>query len=250
MQLSKKTIYITGGTGGMGKPLVEKLRAAGAQVIAHDFEKDGDLAANVETIADYLTAHTPDILINMAGMNGFDYCENQNLRAILDLNLWVPMRLTQAVLPGMKKKGVGQIVNIGSMTALIPLPHFTGYVASKAGLKAFSDSLRREVSNTGIRVTYIAPRAVKTPMNKGLMAELNRRTNVISDNPDDIAQKIFDSVVAEKKETRIGMPERFFATVNALCPALVDGGLSKNRRIGEEILNQSKMNEPTTIRRK
>jgi short-subunit dehydrogenase len=241
MPLNGKNVYITGGTGGLGKPLVERLRAAGARVTVHDFEKDGDLSANVDTIAGTLAVETPDILINMAGMNGFDYCENQNLRAILDLNLWVPMRLTQAVLPGMKKKGGGHIVNIGSMTALIPLPHFTGYVTSKAGLKAFSDSLRREVSQAGIRVTYIAPRAIKTPMNTGLMAELNRRTHVASDDPADVAGKIFGAILSGKKEMRIGFPERLFAAVNAVCPALVDRGIESNRRIGEEILKQSNL---------
>lgn len=138
MPLKGKTVYITGGTGGIGTPLVQYLENAGAEVTAHDIEKEGDLVANMDKICAYLKDNTPDILINMAGYNVLDYCENQNLEAIVDLNMMVPMRLSQAVLPGMKARNSGQIINMGSMTALIPLPHLTGYVAAKAGLKVLT----------------------------------------------------------------------------------------------------------------
>ncbi|MCD8497065.1 MAG: SDR family oxidoreductase [Alphaproteobacteria bacterium] len=145
MPLKEKTVYITGGTGGIGAPLVQHLIDAGALVTAYDIEKEGDLVANIDKTCNHLQHNTPDILINMAGYNVLDYCENQNLDAIVALNMMVPMRLTQAVLTGMKARNSGRIVNIGSMTALIPLPHLTGYVAAKAGLKGFNDALRREL---------------------------------------------------------------------------------------------------------
>lgn len=241
MQLNGKTVYITGGTGGIGTPLVQMLRDAGATVTVYDIEKDGDLVANVDKICDTLAQNTPDILINMAGYNVFDYCENQNLDAIVALNMMVPVRLSQAVLRGMKARETGHIVNIGSMTALIPLPHLTGYVASKAGLKGFSDSLRRELAGTAIAVTYIVPRAVKTAMNSGTKAEINKRTKVNYDDPQKIARRIFTAIVNREKEVRIGWPERLFAFINALCPSIIDQGLEKNRKLGEEVLqsNQS-----------
>lgn len=190
MPLKGKTVYITGGTGGIGTPLVQYLENAGAEVTAHDIEKEGDLVANMDKICAYLKDNTPDILINMAGYNVLDYCENQNLEAIVDLNMMVPMRLSQAVLPGMKARNSGQIINMGSMTALIPLPHLTGYVAAKAGLKGFNDALRRELGGTNIKLTHIAPRAVKTPMNSGVKAEVNKRTKVKYDDPSDVARWI------------------------------------------------------------
>jgi short-subunit dehydrogenase len=245
MRLSGKTVYITGGTGGIGKPLVTLLRQAGAQVTVHDFEKEGDLVQNVDGIRAYLGANTPDILINMAGYNVFDYCENQNLRAVIDLNMVVPVLLSQAVLPGMKRRGNGHIVNIGSMTALIPLPHLTGYVAAKAGLKGFSDSLRRELGGTDIAVTYIVPRAVKTGMNSGVKAEINSRTKVNYDDPAKVAARIFRAIENREKEVRIGFPERIFAILNALCPSIIDQGLKKNREMGEQVLSENQTSKET-----
>lgn len=237
MLLKGKKIYITGGTGGIGTPLVRRLREAGAIVTVYDIDKDGDLVDNLENTCVSLSTDTPDILINMAGYNVLDYCENQNLRAIVDLNLMVPMRLTQAVLPSMKRRGKGQIVNMGSMTAVIPLPHLSGYAAAKAGLKGFNDSLRRELGGSGITLTHIIPRAVKTTMNSGIKGTVNERTKVSYDDPETIAGKIFYAIVKNKAEVRIGWPERFFAFINALFPKIIDKGLQKNRRIGEEALD-------------
>lgn len=237
MRLKGKNVYITGGTGGIGTPLVELLREAGAVVTVYDIEKDGDLVGNLDQTCAWLFSHAPDILINMAGYNVLDYCENQDLKAIVDLNMIVPMRLTQAVLPTMKHHGSGQIVNMGSMTAVIPLPHLTGYVAAKAGLKGFNDALRRELGDSGVVLTHIVPRAVKTGMNSGVKAEVNQRTKVSYDDPEEIASRIFKAILDEKSEVRFGWPERFFALVNALFPKLIDQGLQKNRRIGEEALD-------------
>ena len=241
MPLKGKKIYITGGTGGIGTPLVEHLRRAGADVTVYDVQKDGDLVANLDRTCAFLQSNTPDILINMAGYNVFDYCEDQNLDAIIALNMMVPVKLSQAVLPGMKRRGSGHIVNMGSMTALIPLPHLTGYVTAKAGLRGFSDSLRRELGGSGIAVTHIVPRAVRTPMNTGTRAEINERTGVHYDDPLMVAERIFMAIIRREREVRFGWPERLFAFLNANIPHIIDKGLQKNRIIGEQILETERM---------
>jgi len=238
MSLNGKKVFITGGSGGIGRPLVNLLKQAGAEVSSFDRSSEGSLTENLDRICVGLLQETPDILINMAGVNSFAYCEEQPYEELIDLNLLAPMRLTQAVLPGMKSRGEGQIVTIGSMAALIPLPHLTGYVATKAGLKGFTDALRRELSGTAIVVTHIVPRAVKTEMNAGKLAEINQRTGTHHDDPETIAKAIFSAIIKGKKEVRIGWPERLFAFLQANIPVLVDRGLQKNRRIGEEILSQ------------
>lgn len=250
MQLKGKTVYITGGTGGIGTPLVSHLREAGAEVTVHDFEKEGDLVTNTDKICAYLAKNTPDILINMAGYNVFDYCENQDLDAIIALNMMVPVKFSQAVLMNMKARNSGHIVNMGSMTGLIPLPHLTGYVTAKAGLKGFSDCLRRELGGTNITVTHIVPRAVRTAMNTGTRAEINERTNVHHDDPADVAARIFEAIVKREREVRFGWPERFFAFMNANFPKIIDQGLQKNRKIGEEILDadNAKKQENTDVK--
>ncbi len=238
-QLKGKKIYITGGTGGIGMPLVKLLQGAQATVEIHDRARDGDLGGDISGLCARLRDNPPDILVNVAGYNELAYCEDQDVQGLAAVNFIAPMLLAQAVLPGMKKRRSGQIVNIGSMTALIPLPHLTGYVAAKAGLKAFSDALRRELSGTGVRITFVTPRAVNTGANKGIKAELNRRTGVTEDNPDMVAERIFRAICNEEKDVRIGWPERFFAFMNAVFPSLVDGGLEKNRKVGEELLGNS-----------
>ena len=75
------------------------------------------------------------------------------------VNLVAPARLTQAVLPGMKSRGRGQIANVGSIFGSINFAHFATYSSAKAGMRALSQSLRRELAGTGIDVTYVAPRA-------------------------------------------------------------------------------------------
>jgi short-subunit dehydrogenase len=237
MSLNGKNIFITGGSGGIGRPLVELLEQSGAKVTVFDRSRDGNLTENLDRVCGGLLLETPDILINMAGINSFSYCEEQPYKDLIDLNLLVPMRLTQAVLPGMKSRGQGQIVTVGSMAALIPLPHLTGYVATKAGLKGFTDALRRELSGTAIVVTHVVPRAVKTEMNTGKLAEVNQRTGTRHDDPEMIAKTIFSAIIKGKKEVRIGWPERLFAFLHANIPTVVDRGLQKNRRIGEEILS-------------
>lgn len=248
MQLEGKTVFITGGTGGLGSPLVAMLKKAGASVNAYDPDIDGDLIENMSQTCDALARETPDILINMAGLNAFGFAEDQDYRTIMELNLMAPMQLCQAVLPAMRHRGDGHIVNIGSMTGIIPLPHFTGYVTSKAGLKGFSDSLRRELDGSGITVTCIMPRAVKTQMNSGPLAEINHRTGVRHDPPEKIAERIFRAIIRREAEVRIGFPERLFAFLNAVFPRLIDSGLRKNRKIGEDLLGTA--DETPASRRK
>lgn len=238
MLLEGKTVFITGGTGGIGRPLVRMLEEAGATVTVYDQKSQGDLVDMKEHLCSYLRARTPDILINMAGFNAFDYCENQDLERIIALNMMVPLRFSQAVLPAMKTRGSGHIVNIGSMTALIPLPHLTGYVAAKSGLKGFTDALRRELAGTDIAVTHIVPRAVRTGMNTGTRAEINDKTGVTYDDPQIVAARIFKAIIHREREIRIGWPERLFAMIQSLCPVVIDKGLQKNRLMGEDILRQ------------
>jgi len=237
MSLRGKTVFITGGTGGIGRPLVNLLSRAGTRLFVYNSRQHGDLVGNIDNVCGWVDRNTPDILINLAGVNAVDYCENQNLDRLIALNLIVPMRLTQAVLPHMKERNSGHIVQMGSMTALIPLPHQTGYVAAKAGLKGFNDALRRELGGTKIALTHIVPRAVSTTMNQGANDEINRQTGVHSDHPRAVAQRIVKAITRREKEVRFGWPERLFAFINANFSPIIDMGLKKNRTVGEEVLS-------------
>tara|TARA_R110000868_G_scaffold58122_2_gene179420 strand:+ start:74815 stop:75690 length:876 start_codon:yes stop_codon:yes gene_type:complete len=236
MSLDGKTVYLTGATGGIGVPLLCLLMARGAKVSTYDRGTQGDLMEHIDTTCKSLRENTPDILINMAGTTDFNHAEHQDYDALLTLNLLVPMRLTQAVLPEMRKRNRGQIVNIGCMTGLIAPPHLTGYVAAKSGLKGFSDALRRELTGTQITISHIAPRAVHTPLNNGKAGILNRRKDIAEDNPLHVALRILKAIDSHETDVRIGWPERFCALINALLPTMIDRVLRKNAAIGDEIL--------------
>ncbi|MEH6405126.1 MAG: SDR family NAD(P)-dependent oxidoreductase [Sneathiella sp.] len=236
MQLKGKTVFITGGTGGIGVPLVNLMERQGAVVTAYNRQKSGAIEDNLEAICLGLRKSPPDILLNLAGTNQFSYAEDQDYQKLVSVNLIVPMQLSQAVLPAMIERRSGHIITVGSMSALIPLPHVSGYVAAKAGLKAFTDSLRRELEGTGIDITHVVPRAVKTQMNAGAANKVNLQTGIHSDDPSQIASVILNAILKRQREVRVGWPERVYAFLNAIFPSLIDVGLGKTRKAGEAIL--------------
>lgn len=236
MRPEGRRVFVTGGTGGIGQPLVALLRDAGATVAVHERARHGALPAALDDLCAALAADPPDIVISMAGTSRFSRCEDQPAEALLALNLLVPIRLAQAVLPMMRRRGTGQIVTIGSMAGLIPLPHLTVYAAAKAGLKAFSDSLRRELAGSAITVTHVSPRAVATAMNDGPAALVNLRSGVRIDSAGAVAARILRAITRDEADVRIGWPERAFAMLNTLAPSMIDSGLRRTARIGEETL--------------
>ncbi len=241
--LRGKHIVITGGTGGIGVPLCRKLIEEGASltVIALDASSEypatfirGNLASRdgISEITAKLEQGAPvDVLVNLAGMQYFGPVEAQPMEKVelhYAINLLAPVMLTQAVLPAMKDIGSGHIVNIGSIFGSINFAHFATYSSAKAGVKGFSEALRREVKSDGIDVTYIAPRAVKTPMNKGKVLEYADLTNMKMDEPRVVADRIARAIMSREKDVFIGNPESFFVRLNSIFPRLVDRALAKD----------------------
>lgn len=254
MSLDGKHVLITGGNGGIGRHVVERLLEAGARVTVADRTPEGrrpgaafveaDLSSPdaVYRLGESLRAAPPDILVNLAGLNAFNSFESMEraqLATLMQVNLLAPMQLTHCLLPGMIARGSGQIVNIGSVLGDIPLPYFTAYAASKAGVGAFSESLRRELTGRGVTVTHIAPRAVSTPMNHGAIGEFNKRSGAAEDPPERVAAIIVDAIARNRRRVTIGLPERFFIKVNQLLPSLVDHSIRRNRKVAEDVLSQS-----------
>ncbi len=253
MKCSGKTVAITGGAGGIGSLLVRRILEADGKVIIIDRANgtsmpgveyiQGDLstAEGVAHVAAVLTQHQPDILINLAGIQYFGLFDKQDplhVARMFQVNLIAPTLLAQSVIPAMRQRGGGQIVNIGSVFGAIPFAYFVTYSSAKAGLKAFSEALRRELAGSGIVITHIAPRAVKTALNDQKVMALAARTKMQMDAPELVAERIMQAVEADAKDVVIGFPESLFTRINALSPRLVDGALVKNDRIAYEILSE------------
>jgi short-subunit dehydrogenase len=250
MQLNGKHVVLTGGQGGIGSLLAARLKAQGAKLTIIDRQEGEDTFVSdlsdmnsLNQTCEHLAQGDVDVLINLAGVMYFGHMQDQrpdHLAVMMRVNLEVPIRLSQAVLPGMLKRGSGQIVNIGSVFGALSFPHFSVYSATKAGLKGFSEAIRREYIGSGIGVTYIAPRAVKTPLNSGPIAELHTKTKTVNDPPEKVANMIVQAILQDRKNVIIGFPESLFVKINALCPAIIDNALVSKRDIANEILQKTR----------
>jgi len=243
MPFKGKDILLTGGAGGLGSLICRQLMGEGGRVVVLDrtepteasgfLRHDLSTADGLEAAAADLASRPWDIMINLAGIQHFGPLEHQtpaHLQASYMVNLVAPVRLAQAVLPGMKARGRGQIVNVGSIFGSINFAHFVTYSSAKAGLRGFSQALRRELAGTGVDVTYIAPRAVRTALNSAAVLEFAKLTHMNMDTPELISRRIVDAIRARKRDTYFGFPESLFVRLNAIFPGLVDRALSANDR--------------------
>ena len=261
MQLNQARILLTGATGGLGEALAGQLAATGAALLltGRNAEKLAaiPLAAGAECVrlqADLTTASgiaeaasaarrfRTNMLINNAGVGGFGLLESQDwteVEQILATNLVVPIRLTHALLPWLKTLPEGAVVNIGSTFGSIPFAGFAAYSSAKAGLRGFSQALRRELADSPVRVIHIAPRAIDTPLNSAAVNRLNAALKNTSDSPASVAAQIVEKLQNNASESHLGFPERLFAWINGVAPSLIDRGLSeKLATIKHHAINQ------------
>lgn len=165
--------------------LSEQLPAGQTLVLAQDltaFDQYGDLVSTVEARLGPLT-----LLINNAGMGYTAPLADTPLadwNRVLELNLTVPFALTQAVLPGMRRRRQGMIINIVSIGGQRVFPEWGAYCASKFGLMAFSRTLAEEVRQEGIRVMALSPGSVDTALwdSKAVHANFDRKAMLSADS--------------------------------------------------------------------
>ncbi|MBN1965965.1 MAG: SDR family NAD(P)-dependent oxidoreductase [Anaerolineae bacterium] len=189
-----------------------------------DLLQDADRQRLVRAVED--ESGRIDVLVNNAGrLWTGHFCEQDPavLQDLLQINLYVPLRLAQLVLPGMIARGAGHIVNVSSIGGRGMPPFIAGYVASKAGLIGFSSSLRREVARQGVHVADVLPAFTETPMLGGIDRARLRRVGFRLDPPDVPARAIVDAVRRNRRETfLIGPTELVIGVINHLAPGLMD----------------------------
>jgi len=191
MDVEGKRILITGGSSGIGLATAHALAARGARLVvtgrrpgvvvtavealrSHGADVSG-VAADVSsaegrsaTLRDTLAALGGlDILMNNAGAvraGRLDEIREDEIRAMIEIDLVAPIMLTRAALPELRSQGSGMVVNVTSGIALVALPFYATYAAVKAGLASFGESLRRELNGEGVHVLTVYPGGTDTPM--------------------------------------------------------------------------------------
>ncbi len=248
MQLNHARILLTGSTGGLGRALALQLAQAGAGLLlagrdaARLAALNADLGAGHSSVRADLTRPEGvaaalgaardfgvNVLINNAGIGGFGLFDRQDwptVAQVLDTNLEAPMRLTHALLPLLRERPEAAIVNIGSTFGSLPFAGFAAYSAAKAGLRGFSQALRRELADTPVAVIHLSPRAIDTPLNTDAVHALNRALKNRSDSAEVVARQVVAALRRGDGERHFGFPERLFAWLNGVAPGLIDRGLA------------------------
>ncbi len=159
-----KVVIITGASSGFGAAMAQAFTDEGAQVVPASRTTGCDVTDRAQVdnlIAQTLARHGRiDILINNAGYGlraNFEHTEIADAQALFDTNFFGAFHCVQAVLPHMKERRAGHIINIASVAGFLGLPATSIYSASKAAVIAFTDSLRLEVRRDGIAVTCVCP---------------------------------------------------------------------------------------------
>ncbi|MBI2008415.1 SDR family oxidoreductase [Candidatus Amesbacteria bacterium] len=153
---------VTGASSILGQSIVSLLASRGYSVYSPG-SSQLDITSQ-KSCAQYIKKHKSiDILINVAGISPsgpLDLFSAANLAKTLAVNTVGPFRLMSLVLPGMLRKKFGRIINVASLSALVPFPNYSIYSASKFALRALGLSARHELISRGVYVTTVCPGAL------------------------------------------------------------------------------------------
>lgn len=183
-----RCILITGAGSGIGAGIAAELASAGHHVVVTDLSAEAAAAVarevrasggsaeahqldvtRDESVAEVMAAVTRpvDVLVNNAGLQHVAKLEDfpiEKWELLVQVMLIGVARLTRTLLPGMRERGFGRIINIGSIHSLVASPYKSAYVAAKHGLLGFSKVLALETCDVDITVNTICPTYVKTPL--------------------------------------------------------------------------------------
>lgn len=187
--LGGRTAIVTGASRGIGLATSRALAGAGARVVmlARGREElemcareigadaiavpcdvtDHDAVDAAASAARDALGRAPDILVNNAGafvLAPVDRMDTGDFERIIAVNLIAPFHLVRTVLPGMRGRGTGHLVTIGSIADRAIFPENGAYAASKFGVRAMHEVMRAELRGSGVRTTLVSPGPVDTPL--------------------------------------------------------------------------------------
>jgi NAD(P)-dependent dehydrogenase (short-subunit alcohol dehydrogenase family) len=209
MTATRPVALVTGASSGIGKAATLALVAAGFQVIGTSRDTSRVTAGDGVTLLDLdVTGEASvrgvvgqvierfgriDVLVNNAGLGTNGAAEEVSVaqaQRVFDVNVFGLMRMTKAVLPHMRARGRGRIINVSSVGGFVPNPFMAVYVGSKHAVEGYSESLDHEVREHGVRVLLVQPAPTNTPFDANM---------VQADTPLPVyaqRRRVFDEVVA------------------------------------------------------
>ena len=226
MKLDGKVAIVTGGAQGIGHALATGLAREGARIVIADIQKAEEAAADfpdgvglqvdvsseadVRRMAEEAVARCGgiDILVNNAGLYAslalrpFEEIDVDEWRRVMDVNVMSMFLCCRAVVPAMRERGGGRIVNISSGTPFRGVPFLLHYVTSKGAIVAFTRALAKELGKDDIRVNCVAPGFT---MSAG-----------VESNPTHV-EKLRDATLAARTIQRDQIPEDIVGAVVFLC---------------------------------
>lgn len=180
--MNSKIAIVTGASSGIGQAAAEQLAKAGYKVygtsrrgaqggprafemLALDVTSDASVAAAVNQVLQ--REGRIDLLVNNAGFGvapaAAEESSMQLAQSIFDTNFFGMVRMVRAVVPHMRRRGSGRIINISSVLGFLPMPYVALYSASKHAMEGYSESLDQELRTQGIRVSLVEPAYIKSP---------------------------------------------------------------------------------------
>jgi len=253
--LNAKTVLVTGAASGIGRATACAFASRGARLVLMDIDGDRLIEARqqVQSVSSlpreplalavdlteeeallesfrYLQeqGERVDVLVNNAGLCMGGPMESANagrMEQLLRLNLYVPLRLSQLVIPGMRSSGAGHIVNLYSSSATLATPGFAAYAASKAGLACATRILRRELAGSGVGLTLLCPGSVLTGMSEAMVATGKGPGALPQSAPEVPAAAIVDAVVRGRRFVMVShspIMQRLTVLLDKLFPSLLD----------------------------
>ncbi len=242
MAETKRTILVTGAGSGFGKMAAVELASRGHAVIATTETAEQADALQAEQPAlttmkldvtspedvDRVAELEADVLINNAGMGVMGPMATvpmEKVRAVFEVNVFGMIAMSQAVIPGMKERGWGRIINVSSVAGILASPLTSPYSMTKHAVEAFTKSLRAELAPHGVDVTKVNPGPYNTGFNDRMVDGITEyidagdtsahetnafvREVVLTDqlDPADVANTLADLAEADETPAETLLPE-------------------------------------------